>query len=171
MDDGFLQISLLLITTSVLGALSIFLKQPIVAAYILAGILLGPHVSNVFSETEIVHHSGHFGVALLLFLAGIELQPRQFGTMLQRLAPITLATGAIFALVGFLWGVIWQFTLYESLILGLGSMFSSKILIVKLLPTLTLHQKHMGAVSIAVLIIQDIMAVTVLVFLGKQTGA
>ena len=65
---------------------------------------------------------------------------------------VTLAKCALMWAVMFAFLCAWRFGLRDSLIASLALMFSSTILVVKLLPTTTLHQKHMGSICIAVLI-------------------
>jgi len=59
-------------------------------------------------------------------------------------------------------GKLWNFSPGESIIIGLAFMFSSTILVVKLLPTVKLHQKRIGEVCIGILILQDIQAIVVI---------
>ena len=150
MTDVFHQIAYVVMVSAVLGVLAIFTRQPIVVAYIVAGALLGPHGFGVMKDPKFLHSAGHIGVSLLLFLAGLELNPRQFGSLMGRFSILTLGVGAVFFGIGTGWGLLWDLTKYESVVLGAGCMFSSTILVVKLLPTVTLHQKHMGAVCVAV---------------------
>ena len=104
-------------------------------------------------------------MTLLLFLAGIELQPRRLVGLFRETALVTAGSGAISWLAAFLFSLAWGFSPNDSMYIGLALMFSSTILVVKLLPTTTLHQKRMGAICISILILQDLIAVAVLWFM------
>jgi Kef-type K+ transport system membrane component KefB len=62
-----------------------------------------------------------------------------------------------------------RFSWFDSLIVGLALMFSSTVISLKLIPTTTLHHKHMGEVLISVLLFQDILAILLILFLYGST--
>jgi Kef-type K+ transport system membrane component KefB len=87
---------------------------------------------------------------------------------------VTLSNCVVSFLVAFGFAYFFKFSIYESICIGLALMFSSTILVVKLLPTTTLHQRHMGEACIGVLILEDLIAICVLIFircLGASCGA
>ncbi len=162
----FLDIALVVIVSTILGWLSLLSRQPIIIAYIVAGVLLGPWGLKFVTEIEFINEASEIGITLLLFLAGLSLHPRKLMELFSKTFPLTLLTSGLFALVT---GVVLYYLgipLLESVITGVAMMFSSTILVVKLMPTITLHQKHMGAVAIAVLIMQDILAVLAISFIN-----
>ena len=69
----FIQISTLLVLTISLAFLVRFLKQPLLIAYIIAGVICGPSFLNLLhGETHLYHAFSSFGIALLLFIVGLE---------------------------------------------------------------------------------------------------
>ena len=161
----FLDIALVVIVSTILGWLSLLTRQPIIISYIVAGVLLGPWGLKLVTEIEFINETSNIGITLLLFVAGLSLHPRRLLELFSKTFPLTLLTSGIFA---FITGtILYAFgaSLLESVITGVAMMFSSTILVVKLMPTITLHQKHMGAVAIAVLIMQDIFAVLAIAFI------
>jgi Kef-type K+ transport system membrane component KefB len=168
----FLDISIVVIVSAVLAWLSLLTRQPIIIAYILAGVLLGPWGLMLVTRLEFINQVSDIGITLLLFLAGLSLHPRKMVELFSKTIVLTLATSLLFALVAAL--VFFRFgsTVVESAVAGAAMMFSSTILVVKLMPTNTLHQKHMGAVAIAVLIMQDVLAVLIIAFIkgGSSTS-
>ncbi|MHC4595701.1 MAG: cation:proton antiporter domain-containing protein, partial [Planctomycetota bacterium] len=95
---------------------------------------------------------------LLMFLIGLNLHPQKLTALLKRTAPVTLATCLLFALPAILITRLFHFSWSESLIVGLSLMFSSTVVCVKLIPTSSLHHKHIGEIMISILLLQDIIA-------------
>ncbi|PWW81587.1 MULTISPECIES: cation:proton antiporter [Prosthecochloris] len=167
----FLEIALVVIVSTILGWLSLLTRQPIIISYIVAGVLLGPWGLKLVTKIEFINEASNIGITLLLFLAGLSLHPRRLLELFSKTFPLTLLTSGIFALVT--GSILYAFgaSILESVITGVAMMFSSTILVVKLMPTITLHQKHMGAVAIAVLIMQDIFAVLAIAFINGGSSS
>lgn len=160
----FSDIAAVVIVSSLLAWLSLYIRQPIIVAYILAGIIMGPWGLKIIEDVNFINETSHIGVTLLLFLAGLTLEPGRIPSLLKKTILVTGANSIVFGSAAFGVSYAFGFSMIESLITGTAFMFSSTILVLKLLPTITLHQKHMGALSIAILILQDILAVTMLMF-------
>ncbi len=168
----FTDIALVVIAATLLGWLSLLTRQPIIIAYILAGVLLGPWGLKLVTEIQFINEVSDIGITLLLFLAGLSLHPGKLFKLFGKTFLLTLFTSSIFA--GVTGSILYAFGAAptEAIITGVAMMFSSTILVVKLMPTNTLHQKHMGAVAIAVLIMQDIFAVLAIAFMkGGSTSS
>ena len=167
----FTDIALVVIAATLLGWLSLLTRQPIIIAYILAGVLLGPWGFKVITEIQFINEVSDIGITLLLFLAGLSLHPGKLFELFGKTFFLTLFTSTVFA--GVTGAILYGFgaTATEAIITGVAMMFSSTILVVKLMPTNTLHQKHMGAVAIAVLIMQDILAVLAIAFIKGGSGS
>jgi CPA2 family monovalent cation:H+ antiporter-2 len=92
---------------------------------LLAGIAIGPLIGYIGSDTDDLQHYAEFGVVLMLFLIGLELEPRNLWDMRQRLiglggAQVVLTTCAL-AGVALLFGLQWQLALATGMILALSS--------------------------------------------------
>ena len=83
----------------VLGLLMKLLKQPSIVAYIVAGILLGPHLFGIVTDQALISRLGEFGVVMLLFFIGMKVVPEQLisswkisilGTFFQVLTSVVL---------------------------------------------------------------------------------
>lgn len=167
-DSIYFDIGIIIMASALLAWLSLLLRQPIIIAYILAGIVLGPWGLKLVSNIAFIDEVSKIGISLLLFIAGLSLHPGKIVETFGRTFTMTAATSLIFALVS--GGVLLAIGLSptEAAIGGCAMMFSSTILVVKLMPTSTLHQQHMGSIGIAVLIIQDLMAILLIAFIkGK----
>ncbi|MET0092939.1 MAG: cation:proton antiporter, partial [Sedimenticola sp.] len=154
---------------ALLATLALFARQTLPVAYILLGVLLGPSVASLVDDPVIVSEISHIGIMFLLFLMGLDLNPRELVRLFGRTSMVTLASSLIFGALGFLLVLSFGFSMQESLIIGAAATFSSTIIGLKLLPTTVLHHRHTGEVIISVLLMQDLLAILLLVIL--QGGA
>jgi Kef-type K+ transport system membrane component KefB len=164
------ELAVIVVGAAVLGTLFLYAKQPIIIAYIAIGIIVGPGGFALIKETDHIEHISHFGVILLLFLIGLNLQPRKLLKLFKKTSVLTLGTSAVFGAIAFLFAILLKFNLSSSLIFGIAMMFSSTVVGLKLIPTTTLHHKHTGEVMTSVLLIQDIMAIVVILFITGEKG-
>jgi len=166
LDNIVLELALIFAGAAVLGTLFLYLRQPIILAYIVLGGLIGPWGFKVLGDAGHIERLSHIGIILLLFLLGLNLHPEKLFQLFRKTSIVTLSTSLLFmilaALVSFLMGFGWR----DSLIVGSAMMFSSTIVSLKLIPTTTLHQKHTGEMMISVLLFQDILAILLILFLG-----
>ena len=174
MSDEPIIFSIFLIFTgaAILAGIALFARQSLLVAYIVLGGLLGPWGLGLVDDASIIQQIGHIGIIFLLFLLGLNLQPAQLLHMFREATLVTLASSLSFAAMGFLISRAFGFQLIESLLIGAAMMFSSTIIGLKLLPTTALHHRHVGQVMISILLLQDIIAIGILLFLEgfSQTG-
>lgn len=150
----------------VLASIALFTRQPLIVAYIVLGILFGPYGFKLVKDAKTLEEIGHIGIVFLLFLLGLDLQPRNFLQLLSRTALVALISAAALGATGFGISYIFGFTQLECWIVGIATTFSSTIIGIKLLPTTVLHHKHTGEMLISILLLQDIFAIAVLIMLN-----
>lgn len=160
------ELAVIMVSAAVLGTLFLFLRQPIVIAYIAIGFALGPGGLGLIKETTHLEQIAHVGVILLLFLIGLNLQPQKLVAIFQKTALLTLSTSLLFALAATSFALLLQFSLFASLIVGAAMMFSSTVVGLKLVPTTTLHHKRTGEVMTGVLLLQDLLAILIILLLS-----
>jgi len=167
METVFFDIAIVVVFAAGLSWLALLLRQPIVVAYLVCGVLVGPSGLRLVNEVEFIDGVSRIGVTLLLFLAGIVLHPHRLGELFKQTIAVALcACFSTFLLAGlFAWA--WGFSVGAAALVKNALMLSSTILVVKLLPTTTLHQQHMGASAIAILIAEDLIAVGLLIYMGS----
>src|SRR5690606_19701721 len=88
MNPIYNEITLLLVATAAIGLLALRLKQPLIVAYILIGILAGPSVLDWVSARQPLELLAEIGVTVLLFAVGLKLDLR----LVKQLGPVALAT-------------------------------------------------------------------------------
>lgn len=151
-----------------LATVALYARQSLLIVYMVLGVLAGPSVLGLVDDSEVVHQIAHIGVIFLLFLIGINLPPQKLLQMLSKTSVIAGVSSALFLLLGFAAGMAFGFTVIESLIIGSAMMFSSTIIGLKLLPTTVLHHQHTGEIIISILLLQDIIAIVILMLLPAQ---
>ena len=156
---------------AVLATFSLYTHQPIIVAYVLLGLLVGPSGFQLVNDPELLNEISHIGIVFLLFLLGLDMQPSSLLHVLKKASLVAVISSVFFFLLGYFSGQAFHFTSNESLIMGAAMMFSSTIIGIKLLPTTVLHHKHMGELMIGLLLIQDILAIVVLLVIGSVGGS
>ena len=170
-ETVFIEISLIVIACGALSLAALLLRQPIIIAYLAGGLLMGASGLGWIHDTALINDISRIGITLLLFLAGIVLHPRRLKELFRQTILLTLSNSLISLLVCSAFCLLWGFNLVSAFFIGLPLIFSSTILVLKLIPTTALHHKRMGAYSIAILIAQDLIAIVILILLGAEHGS
>lgn len=155
---------------AIAATFALFSRQPLFIAYIGMGILLGPFGLSVIDNVNAISEMSHIGIIFLLFLLGLDMQPKALIAVLKKATSIALISCFAFASIGFSIAQFFGFNLFESIIFAMASMFSSTIIGIKLLPTTALHHKHTGEMMIGLLLIQDFIAIFCLLILLCGSG-
>ena len=154
---------LIFVGAAVMATLALFARQSLIIAYIVLGIILGPWGLAWVKDTQLIQDISGIGIIFLLFLLGLNLSPRKLFELLQQTLFVTILTAAVFATVGWAIAVFAGFDQTNAIIIGVACMFSSTIIGLKLLPTTVLHHRHTGEVIVSVLLLQDLIAIVVLI--------
>ena len=155
---------------AVLATVALYARQALLVAYILLGILLGPSVLGLVNDPDLIGDIAHIGIMFLLFLMGLELNPREFLLLMRKTIMITLASSLVFWGSGTLLALFFDYTFRESLLIGAVMIFSSTIIGLKLLPTTVLHHQRTGEIIISILLLQDFIAILLLLIIeGSAT--
>ena len=150
---------------AIIASLALFGRQPLLVAYILLGAILGPFGLGLVSDVALISEIGSIGIIFLLFLLGLDMQPQALWRVLREVTHVTLISSAVFAGVGYIIANLFGYTTVESIIIGTAMMFSSTIIGIKLLPTTALHHKHSGELMVGMLLMQDFLAIFVLLLI------
>jgi len=170
-DPLFFTLFLIFTGAAVLATGALYAHQALLVTYIVLGILLGPSVLGLVNDPNIIQQIAQIGIIFLLFLLGLNLHPQQ---LTRSLPPMLAVTGvSSLALLALGAGVAWAFgfAAVEALVIGAAMMFSSTIIGLKLLPATVLHHQRTGERIIAILLLQDLVAIIVLMLLqNRGTG-
>ena len=155
---------------ALMATLALYGRQTLLVAYILLGVLLGPSVSGLVSDPLLIKEIGRVGIMFLLFLLGLNMPPAKLLPLLRQTTWITGSSSLAFAAVGFALAWLLGFTPLECLLIGVAVTFSSTIIGLKLLPATVLHHRRTGEIIISILLVQDVIAIVVLLLLQASHG-
>lgn len=167
-DSIVFYIFLIFAGAAVLSTIALYARLSLLVVYILLGILLGPSVFNLVTDPNLIKEISHIGIVFLLFLLGINLPPQKLIILLKQTTIITGLSSLVFISCGTAIALLFGFNMIESLLIGAAMMFSSTIIGLKLLPTTVLHHQHTGEIIISILLLQDVLAILILLILPAQ---
>lgn len=168
-------LGIIMLTAGVISLVCKFLKQPVVLGYIVAGLLVGPHVCGAswVHEEESVETWGQVGVIFLLFSLGLEFSYKKLVQMGSTaiIGCFTIVVGMMTA--GFLLGRALGWDQMNSLFLGGMLCMSSTTIVFKALDDLGQRQQKYANICFGILVVEDLFAVVLMVLLAslavKQT--
>lgn len=164
----FTEISIIIAIGAAISLIMRLIKQPLIIGYIITGLLVGPSFLNLIKNSETIDVFASIGVALLLFIVGLGLNPRVIKEI-GKVAGITaFAQITITSLLGYVFGQFVGFSKTESLLLGLALSFSSTIIVLKLLSDKKELTRLNGKIAIGILLIEDIVATLSLIFISAR---
>ncbi len=172
MQEVFIQLCLTLLIVLGVSFIMRILKQPLIIGYIFAGILVGPFFFNLLSKSETFTIFSEMGIAFLLFLVGLHLSPK----VIKDVGKISLITGigqiVFTSAIGYAIGILLGFTPIVAIYIAVALTFSSTIIIMKLLSDKDALEKLYGKISIGFLLVQDLIAIMILIVLSAfSTGS
>lgn len=170
MDNSLFNIFIFLAAACVVVPVASRFKLGSVLGYLTVGILIGPFGLQLIGDAGKIMHFAEFGVVMMLFLIGLELEP----VLLWRMRKSILGLGGLqvlfssiaFTLIGTSLGYSWQMSVAVSMALSL----SSTALVLQMLQETNLLNTAMGETSFAVLLFQDIVVIPILVIMPLLAG-
>lgn len=155
---------------AVVATLVLYARLSLMIGYIILGMIIGPWGLKWVTDTTLIADISNIGIMFLLFLLGLSMSPMKLIDLLKQTTIVTLLTSMVFALTGYLVAVVAGMDTINAVVVGVSCMFSSTIIGLKLLPTTVLHHKHTGEVIVSVLLLQDIIAIVVLLAFQAASG-
>lgn len=170
MHAVFTDFALLLLISALAGALAVRLRQPVLIAYIVVGLLAGPAGLGLVRAQGQVDLLAQVGVAVLLFVVGLKLDLQH----IRHIGPVALATGlgqlAFTIVIGFLLTRLLGRAPLEALYVAIALTFSSTIIIVKLLSDKRELDSLHGRIAVGFLIVQDLAVVLAMMVMSALRG-
>lgn len=156
---------------SLLATVALYTRQSLLVAYIVLGAILGPWGLKLVDDPDLILHMSDIGIIFLLFLLGLNLDPKSLIHLLKNTMVVTLVSSFAFGVLGYLVGKAFGFNTTECLVISCSMMFSSTIIGLKLLPTTILHHQRTGEIVISILLLQDIIAIAAMMLLEAYGGS
>jgi Kef-type K+ transport system membrane component KefB len=164
-------LGLIVVTAGVFALLGRLVKMPSIIVYIIAGLVLGPFtgILQVSGELSLI---AHMGIALLLFLVGLELSFAKIKDVGKVAVAAGLGQVVFTACGGILLCLLLGFDFIASLFIAVALTFSSTVVVVKLLGQKGDLNKLYGRIAVGIFLVQDLVVIVVLTILaGLDRGA
>lgn len=163
----FNEFAILLSLTAVIGFISIRLRQPLILAFIAAGVIVGPYFLGIITAHNEIEVLASFGVTLLLFIVGLKLDIgliKAFGSvvLLLGIGQMLLTVG-----LGYLLAVVLGLQSTPAVFVAVAMAFSSTIIIIKALSDKYEIDSLYGRISVGILIVQDLVVVIAIITLSS----
>ena len=169
----FPTLATVLAIATVAGLIATRMRQPLIVAFIVVGIAVGPVGTGWVSADSTIELLADFGISLLLFLVGLRLDLQ----MIRSTGPVAMVTGlgqvVLTSSIGYLVAIAFGMDSLTAVYIAMALTFSSTIIIVKLLSDKRELDHLHGRIAVGVLIVQDLVVVVVMIVLtafGQDTG-
>ena len=165
MENFLLQACVYLSAAVIAVPLSQRLGLGSVLGYLLAGVFISPILHLIGSNTEQIQHYAEFGIVIMLFLIGLEMQPKRIWEMRESLVGLgglqIFITTSVLTFIALIIGLPWQTSLATAMILSL----SSTAIVLQTLTEKNLQSSEGGKSAIAILLMQDVAVIPMLAIL------
>jgi Kef-type K+ transport system membrane component KefB len=170
MQNIFYDIGIIIIIATLFAFIIRLFKQPLIPAYILTGLILGP-ILGLITDLKTITLLSEIGIAFLLFIVGLEIDLKS----LKNVAVISSIGGLIRILLlftfGFIISMLFGFVYIEALYVGLILAFSSTMIVAKLLSDKNELDTLHGRIIIGMLLMEDFIVILALAVLSNGTLA
>lgn len=165
------QLAIILLASKIAGDISVKLGQPSVLGKLLIGIVLGPSVLGLVSNTDMLSELSQIGVILLMFIAGLETDVEQFKQTGKASAFVGVAGIVVPFSFGYLAGVATGMSGLEAVFLGLLLSATSVSISVQALKEMGRLKSREGATILGAAVIDDIVVIIALAFVMSFAGS
>jgi len=166
----FFEITIIISLAAILAIIFRIFRQPAILAYIVTGIIIGPFGQLQLQNGEVLQAMGELGIALLLFILGLEFRLGELRSVGRASVIIGILQLAITSFLGFCMAHLFGFSTVHALYVGLAMALSSTVFVVSLMSdTKTLTSAHVK-LTIGILLVQDLVAVVTLMLLSGSSS-
>jgi monovalent cation:proton antiporter-2 (CPA2) family protein len=164
------ELAIILLASKIAGDISVKLGQPSVLGKLFIGIILGPAVLGIVSDTKTLAELSQIGVILLMFIAGMETDLNEFKRSGKASALVGISGIIVPLFAGYLAGIMMNMTTIEALFLGLLLSATSVSISVQALKELNKMQSKEGTTILGAAVIDDVLVIIALAFLMSMAG-
>lgn len=162
----FTQLSLVIVIVVVISFIMRILRQPLIMGYILTGVIVGPSFLNVIRDQAAFASFSAIGITLLLLIIGLGLNAGVIRSLGRVSVVTSMTVMPILGGVAFLTSRLLGFDSKTSIILGVAMLFSSTIIILKVLSDKKETSRLYGQITTGILLIEDVVATAAVVLLA-----
>jgi len=174
MEQELITLGILFVFALIGGILAARFKQPMLMGLLVVGALIGPHALGILKHESIMESMIEFGAIMMLFLLGLEFNIERLKKIGLKAILIAFLNSAVLTFVGFTVSLLLGLSVVAALFMGVILAFGSTVVIVKVLENKGFLDRQEVPLLIAVLIIEDIIAVMIITFFSgvqdKEVG-
>lgn len=171
METGFIGLAIVILIATTLGIFARLTKQPLILAFIATGALISYLGFFNLDKPDIFKLFADLGIMFLLFLIGMEINYTSLKMVGKTSVLVGIGQIIFTSAIGFLIAFLFDFSYLHSAYIAIALTFSSTIIVVKILSEKKDLNSLYGKISIGFLLIQDFVAILILLFLaGIETG-
>lgn len=141
-----------------------------ILGYLAAGVLIGPYGLALVSDTDLIHQIAEFGIVMMLFLIGLEVDGSELWRMRNKVFGLgltqMLATSAAIAVLARLIGFVWA----DAVVVGLALAMSSTAIAMQSVDQRNITKTDTGRASLAILLVQDVAVIPILAIIPLLTA-
>lgn len=156
-------------TATFLAILARKLQQPVLLAYLVTGLVLGPVLLDIVRETQTLTLMSELGLGFLLFLVGIEMNLEDIKEILKPISIIAVGQTILQTGLAFVVPLALGFELFETTIIALCTVFGATPVIVKILAEKDELKTLPGKLDVGVLVLQDIYLILIVALIDSGT--
>ena len=163
-------IGIIIIAATMLSYVAKFLKQPLLIAYVIAGVIIGPVGLGLIVGGEQINLLAELGIAFLLFTIGLEIDFKK----LKHVGMAVLGGGILQIIItfgiGFLLSMLMGMSSMMGIYVGMLIAFSSTMIVTKILVDRDEINTLQGRIMVGVLIVQDLVVIVAMPLLANMPG-
>ncbi|MBX4199709.1 cation:proton antiporter, partial [Candidatus Saccharibacteria bacterium] len=163
MDNVFPGLSLIIVIGAAVALIMRLIGQPLIIGHILTGIIVGPAVLHVAKSPDTLALFSDLGIALLLFIIGLGLNPRIIKEVSGTASAVGLIQVSVITILGWIVGSSLGLSSRAAAFLGASLAISSTIIILKVLSDKHEQSRLYGKIAISVSLVQDLVAIALVV--------
>jgi CPA2 family monovalent cation:H+ antiporter-2 len=159
--------AVIMIIASIMALISYKLKQPMIMAYIVAGMIIGPHTPpfSLIAHVDVLHVFAEIGIILLLFVIGMEFPIEKLKNIGKKATFIAVAEASGTFVAGYFASQALGFGFFDSLFLALAISVTSTVIIMRVLEELGMINDEATYLIVGIAVIEDIIIVSLLAVL------
>lgn len=154
----------------ILGLIAERVRIPALVGYLMAGVIIGPATPGFVADVHLASQLSEIGIMLLMFGVGLHFSPADLMAVRRIVVPGALAQMGVTSLIGFAVSWLWGWNTGASVVFGLALACASTVVVLKSLEVRGQLDSMNGRIAVGWLVVQDLVAVLVLVLLPPLAG-
>jgi CPA2 family monovalent cation:H+ antiporter-2 len=165
--------AVIMIIASIMALISYKLRQPMIIAYIIAGMIIGPYTPpfSLITHVDILHVFAEIGIILLLFIIGMEFPIEKLKNIGRKASIIAIAEASGTFMAGYAVTQALGFAFFDSLFIALAISVTSTVIIMRVLEELEMVKDEATYLIIGIAVIEDIIIVSLLAVLQSVAAS